>query len=256
MGIFGKSKKEREKEYMNKLDVKKLYQILKTVTKWWIILYIIGCTINFLGSFLVEWPRHNGWALEGIVNNALGLKRTRYPFIITPKDTVFNFDKNNLFEYECKDSPHKDAVYEMYQNEVYKDLKLTLDETKQLYCLQFRAGSTSPFTRKDLKKELCDTHSPGFCKIVALKGNSWILKAGLLPEVVKILERPCDYIAKSQEGLDGIGKQDLSWHMTSLRCKSSILPKFLNPYYQYTILELWDEENKEQYDIVVKRKDF
>lgn len=237
--------------------IKKLYQILKTLTKWGIILYIIGCTINFLGSFLVEWPRHNGWALEGIVNNALGLERTKYPFIITPKDTALNFDKENLFKYECKDSPHKEALYKRYQNDVYKDLNLTLDETKQLYCLTFKAGNTAPSKgRIGIKKELCNTYSPGFCKIVALKGSSWILKAGLLPEVVKILERPCDYITKSQEGLSGIEKQDLSWHINDLRCKSSILPKFLNPYYQYTVLELWDQENQSQYDIVVKRKDF
>ncbi len=212
--------------------------------------------------------------LPALMDNAFGLPGSEKNYFVKKTDSVFNFDKKNLFKYQCKprkrseEESHRlhvkkypELSYEDFLQEMEKgDLEyyqriqrfypgLSFEEIEQLKCLEFRGDSVSTKHKTELHKELCSNTFT--CKIKILLVNSYVLEAGLLPKIVKILERPCDHIAKPSVDMSKSDREQIESLRGHFRCKET----WGRMEYKYTLLELVDYENKKNYSVIVERKD-
>jgi hypothetical protein len=243
---------------------------------------LIFFTIVIGGHVLFEqyigFDDEGKYNLPALMNHAFGLPGKDKPYFVKSDGSVFNFDKKNLFKYQCKpwkrseEESHRlhvknypELSYEDFLQEMDKrhlayleDIKqrsyrdLSLEEIEQLQCVEFSGASRSSKDafKSKLHKELCSNRY--VCKIKILLVNSYVLEAGLLPKIVKILERPCDYIAEPRADMSEWDKRQIESLKGSFRCEKTWSRV---GEYKYTLLEIVDYENKENYNVVVERKD-
>lgn len=249
----------------------KLLKILKIPLI--ILMVFIGGHIAF--EKYIGFDDTGKYDLPALMDNAFGLPGSDKNYFVKKSDTVFNFDKKNLFKYQCKswkrseEESHRlhvkkypELSYEDFLQEMDKrhltyleDIKqssyrdMSLEEIEQLKCLEFRGDSVSTKHKTELHKELCSNTFT--CKIKILLVNSYVLEAGLLPQIVKILERPCDHIAKPSVDMSESDREQIESLRGHFRCKET----WGRMEYKYTLLELVDYENKKNYSVVVERKD-
>lgn len=199
-------------------------------------------------GYYYGWEDQESFDLSCIVNQAIGLSARHKNWIKPSEETnIFNYDKKNLFKYKLS-KKRKQTDWSKYSLSVmYKDY--SNEEISQLFGLEIRGGRV----KKDkIQKELCN--SPYTCKLLNLRMDSYVIKYNLLPKIIKILERPCDYLLKPDEVKveNTFSKGDAEHMRNSMRCDDTW---HIFPQRKFVLLDIVDKDKQEVTKVIVERKD-
>lgn len=207
-----------------------------------IIIYFAGW---YAFTKIYGWDELSTYSLSRVVNTAIGIPGAKYRknIVTTSSSNIFNFDPQNYYKYEISDLNYDD---EIKPNARFKELAFMDDEDRKRY---FSTHSTQSFGFA--REELCT--NPLFCRSITIFMHPYILKEDLLPKIINILEKPCQYIIPPEADAPNTSENiDIKNLLNDLECNKgfSIFPKM-----KYVVLLIGDRGEAHFINIVIKRKD-
>lgn len=200
-----------------------------------------------------------------IVNAALGIPCYKEAGIIVDSPARVNFTTEEWMNIKCTPVKYEKAFNHgsVYFHGHGYDLpeNITNDEIRHLNCL----GTTVVWeyddkSEKSVNGELCNNVFT--CQVINLAVNDYVLDhPRILKNMLKILERPCDYIKKIGEGSDEKEEGNISYFRSLLRCDGKKHGSWFKKKRIFFILTVWSKDladspkNLVLGEFIVRRKD-
>lgn len=141
--------------------------------------------------------------LSMLVNSVLGVAYFELDYLKNDTNERVKFSEKEWMSLKCKPKPRllDPNTYNVFSNG--KANKLPLEEKAHLSCIE--VGSTSSYRPKGHKSiygELCN--GVFSCEILHISIGEYVLQyPEIMWNIIKIAERPCDYIKSEEEMPDG-----------------------------------------------------
>lgn len=225
------------------------------------ILYFIFLliTIPYGYFFGPQWADRADWTLHDIVNSVLEVPyHTKRDFVIDRPEYIKTLSQEEWMNVNCK-------IRDFYKSDIvvgarnYEDIP---EEQKwHLNCIYPRVANKFG-TGKTVNGELCSNVYN--CQLLSLAVGSYVFQyPEILWSIIKIAERPCDFIKTfDQKTLDNPGDlisvvADAKW-ARHLLCGRGLIETILVPIAKsekFVLITIQDIENKRIMDIIVRRTD-
>ncbi len=227
------------------------------------ILYSIFLLISIPYGYFFgpEWADRADWTLQGIVNSVLEVPyHNKKDFVIDRPEYIKTLSQEEWMNVNCKilDVDKSDIVIGAKNYEhLPEEQKWHLNCISPIVVNKFGQD-------KSVRRELCSNVYN--CQLLSLAVGSYVFQhPEILWSIIKIAERPCDFIKKfDQKVLDNPG--DLISVVADARdaraelCSKDLLSKnILFPVSiesrKFVLITIQDIENKRIMDIIVRRTD-
>jgi hypothetical protein len=208
-----------------------------------LVVYLFG---NDVESF-------SDWALQDIVNSVLEIPYHKKNFVIDRPDYIKTLSSDEWMKVQCKPMNHdKSEIVVGARNYEH----ISMEEKWHLNCIA--PFAVKKISNKDVNGELCSNIFN--CQVLSLAVNDYVFQhPEILWSIVKIAERPCDYIKTFDEKLkDSNPTPQERYSMDSAKSARRDLcgkkPFFMSSR-KFVLITVQDIENKQIMDIIVRRQD-
>ncbi|HJD59414.1 MAG TPA: hypothetical protein LFW20_01875 [Rickettsia endosymbiont of Omalisus fontisbellaquei] len=218
------------------------------------VIIIFGGVI-FIGDFLWTYfigPKYDftNQYMADVVNSTLEIPYFKKNFVINRPENIKTLTKEEWMSINCQPV----AQWSKVDSYVFgtKSLEnLPKEQKRQLNCVSISDVSRVIKVKKEVSNELCSNHTN--CQTLNLAIESYILQyPKLLQSIIKIAERPCDFIKVFDEkkDLDASGYTEAKSARNNL-CKKNYFFSKLEKFVLITIIN----HKKPNIEIIVRRKD-
>lgn len=208
-----------------------------------------------------QWADRADWALAGIVNSVLEVPyHTKRDFVIDRPEYIKTLSQEEWMNVNCKildvDKSSMVVGARNYEH-LLEEQKWHLNCISPIVVNKFGTGKT-------VNGELCSNVYN--CQLLSLAVNHYVFQyPEILWSIIKIAERPCDFIKKfDKKVLDNPGDQrsaianarNARWHLCSedLVARNLLFP-VRKESGKFVLITIQDIENKRIMDIIVRRTD-
>lgn len=226
------------------------------------ILYSIFLLITIpYGYFLGPGEENSAdYALKNIVNSVLEVPYLKKDFVIDRPEYIKTLSQEEWMNVNCKILHKRDVLVSQDSNYEHlpEEQKWHLNCISPIVVSKFGTGKT-------VNGELCSNFYN--CQLLSLAVNHYVFQhPEILWSIIKIAERPCDFIKKfDQKVLDNPGEQQSAivnarqaraeLCSNDLLSKNLLFPVITRESRKFVLITIQDIENKRIMDIIVRRTD-
>lgn len=231
----------------------KFYKKFKTLINGGIIVFVLFYTHEILVTYLYAHTMSYS-ILPSVMNSILGIPYYENDQMHNDYPDIVKIPKEDWFKFKCKPRSHQNGQT-FKQSHAFAIAKKNLSDEEALHldCLgieQVRARDSRK--SKSINGELCNNVFN--CRVINIAVASYVLEnPEILWSMLKIAERPCDYVKKSENYNPKYEYKYKGWR-PNLLCDG-----YRYPWYRrervFVIITVRDLENKRIADFIVRRQD-
>lgn len=236
----------------------------KKIIKWLLIICVTVTVIINIWAMVTTYT-HQGYPnsrntqlfLPRVINSALGIPYYNESAVINDSSEKVNFSMKEWMELKCSPNVYIDSVVLRGVN-TFKGpttpKEMSEEDEIHLNCLGLNhVWEYEEKSSKDVQGELCNNVFT--CQTINLAVTDYILAyPQVLWNMLKIIERPCDYIKKKGEGVDKNEERSIDYLRAVIKCDGANTLWFKKNRI-FVILTVWNSKNKEIAHFIVRRKD-